>query len=105
MTMNKKDVPPEPARRRGRPKKENAKLNQQARSSLEATRAAANPENVAEIAALLGKMYDIADVAAALNVTARTIHGYLTSGKLHGVKFGGAWRISAENLQKFLRGE
>ncbi|MDR1874192.1 MAG: helix-turn-helix domain-containing protein [Synergistaceae bacterium] len=65
----------------------------------------ANPEVVAELAELAGKMYSIKDIAGYLGATVRTVQGYLKNGKLKGVKIGGGWKVSAENFQKFMRGE
>jgi excisionase family DNA binding protein len=51
------------------------------------------------------KLYSLKALAEILNVTERTLHNYIKSGKLKGQKIGGKWQISESNLQKFLNGE
>lgn len=51
------------------------------------------------------KMYTLRDLAKILNLTERTMHNYIKSGKLKGQKIGGKWQISETNLTKFLNGE
>ena len=75
----------------------------EARSSRAATDALADPAKVARIREQLGEFYRIEDVAAALQVTTRTVLQYLRDGKLEGVKLGGQWRISIDALRRFMR--
>ena len=50
-------------------------------------------------------MYTLKDLAKILNLTERTMHNYIKSGKLKGQKIGGKWQISETNLTKLLKGE
>jgi hypothetical protein len=72
--------------------------------SIAAATARANPEKVAEITALIGKMYKAVDVAAALGVTVRAVQGYLKRGLMGGRKIGGDWIVTEENLKRFVEG-
>jgi excisionase family DNA binding protein len=76
--------------------------NESARSSREAAQLAANPDNVAALRSALGVLYSLEDVSAALNTTTRTIQSYIKSGKLKAVKIAGQWKITADNLKKFI---
>ena len=51
------------------------------------------------------KLYSLKDLAKLLNVTERTLHNYIKSGKMKGQKIGGKWQISETNLQRFLNGD
>lgn len=51
------------------------------------------------------KMYSITDVAKILGVTYRTVLNYKKEGKLAFVQIGKQYRISEDNLRKFLNGE
>lgn len=51
------------------------------------------------------KLYSLKEVAHLLDVTERTLHNYIKSGKLKGQKIGGKWKISDENLKKFINGD
>ena len=55
-----------------------------------------------------GRTYTIAEVAALLRVTDKTIRRWLAAGRIHGVQPGGpraAWRIPAAELERLLRGD
>ena len=62
-----------------------------------------NTERLAELEAL--KVYTLTEIEGTLGVTHRTLLNYVKSGRLKAVKIGGKWKITAENLAKFLNGE
>lgn len=49
-------------------------------------------------------LYTLKELAQLLEVTERTLHTYIKTGKLKGVKIGGKWKVTEENLQKFING-
>lgn len=49
-------------------------------------------------------VYSLKETAATLNVSLRTVQRYVAEGKLKGVKIGGKWAISRENLVAFING-
>ena len=51
------------------------------------------------------RLYTLSELEVILQVTHRTLLTYIKNGKLKGVKIGGKWRITEENLRKFLNGE
>jgi len=51
------------------------------------------------------RLYGLQEIAEALNVTRRTLYNYLKQGKLKAVKIGKEWRVSEDNLHRFLNGE
>ncbi|GHV39789.1 hypothetical protein FACS1894187_20140 [Synergistales bacterium] len=57
-----------------------------------------------ELKTIMGKMYSVEGVAAALGCNARTVLNLLRSGKLHGVKVGKVWTISKQNFENFIQG-
>ena len=57
----------------------------------------------AELEAL--KVYSLTELEPVLGVTHRTLQSYIKGGRLKGVKIGGKWKVSEENLRKFLNGE
>lgn len=50
------------------------------------------------------RVYTLDEVAEILKVTKKTLYHYLKAGKLSAVKLGKAYRVTEENLQKFLDG-
>ena len=51
------------------------------------------------------ELLTVEDVAARLNVTPRTVRGWLTRGWLVGYRFGverGTWRIRPADLERFI---
>ena len=50
-------------------------------------------------------LYTLKDLAKLLEVTERTLHTYVKDGKLKAVKIGGKWKVTQDNLQKFINGE
>lgn len=47
------------------------------------------------------KLYTINELAKLTNLTDRTIRNYLANGNLTGIKVGGQWRFSKEDIKKF----
>ncbi|MEW6047161.1 MAG: helix-turn-helix domain-containing protein [Bacillota bacterium] len=47
----------------------------------------------------------VAQVAERLSVHPKTVYNMLVRGELRGVKVGRVWRVPAEELEVFLRGE
>lgn len=50
-------------------------------------------------------IYTLTDLEQILGVTHRTLLQYVKDGRIKGVKVGGKWRITEENLKKFLNGD
>ena len=48
------------------------------------------------------RVYTLDQVAWTLDVTRRTLYGYIKAGHLKAVKIGKYWRVTAESLQDFL---
>lgn len=51
------------------------------------------------------KVYSLTEIEPILGVTHRTLLTYVKDGRLKGVKIGGKWKVSGENLKKFINGE
>lgn len=51
------------------------------------------------------KVYSLTEIEPILGVTHRTLLTYIKNGRLKGVKIGGKWKVSEENLRKFINGE
>lgn len=51
------------------------------------------------------KVYTLTEIEPILGVTHRTLITYIKDGRLKGVKIGGKWKVSGENLRKFINGE
>lgn len=51
------------------------------------------------------QLYSLKEVAQLLDVTERTLHNYIKAGKLKGQKIGGRWKVSEENLKRFVNGD
>ena len=51
------------------------------------------------------KVYTLDEVCDILKVTKRTIYSYIKADKLHAVKMGKYWRVTAESLQQLLENE
>lgn len=51
------------------------------------------------------KLYSLEDVSQIVGLTHRTIWNYVKAGKLPAVKIGGKWKVSEENLKKFINGD
>ena len=63
----------------------------------------ANEARVKELEGL--KVYTLTEIEPILGVTHRTLLTYIKDGRLKGVKIGGKWKVSGENLRKFINGE
>ena len=50
-------------------------------------------------------LYDVKEVADMLKSTEATIRAYFREGKLKGRKINGRWRVSEENLTRFINGD
>lgn len=50
------------------------------------------------------KVYSLTEIEPILGVTHRTLLTYIKDGRLKGVKIGGKWKVSGENLRKFING-
>lgn len=50
-------------------------------------------------------LYTLTELESVLGVTHRTLQSYIKDGRLKGVKIGGKWKVSEENLRKFINGE
>ena len=50
-------------------------------------------------------LYDVKEVADMLKSTEATIRTYFREGKLKGRKINGRWRVSEENLTRFINGD
>ena len=50
-------------------------------------------------------LYTLTEIEPILGVTHRTLLTYIKDGRLKGVKIGGKWKVSGENLRKFINGE
>lgn len=57
-------------------------------------------KNVSDI-----KLYTLEELTDMLNVTVYTLRNYVKSGKLKAAKIGGKWRVSEDNLKKFINGD
>lgn len=51
------------------------------------------------------KVYSLTEIEPILGVTHRTLLTYIKDRRLKGVKIGGKWKVSGENLRKFINGE
>ena len=48
------------------------------------------------------RLYTLDEVADILQITRRTLYTYIKIGKLEAVKFGRFWRVSRNELNRFL---
>ena len=51
------------------------------------------------------KLYNVKEVADMLKSTEATIRVYFREGKLKGRKINGKWRVSEDNLNRFINGD
>ena len=58
-----------------------------------------------EIAVEKYRTYSLTELEKILDVTHRTLLTYVKSGRLKAVKIGGKWKVSEENLNRFINGE
>ncbi len=59
--------------------------------------------NAAKLDAI--RLYTLTEIEPILGVTHRTLLTYIKDGRLKGVKVGGKWKISEDNLRRFINGE
>ena len=59
--------------------------------------------NAAKLDAI--RLYTLTEIEPILGVTHRTLLTYIKDGRLRGVKVGGKWKISEDNLRRFINGE
>lgn len=50
------------------------------------------------------RVYTLTELEPVLGVTHRTLLQYVTDGKLKAVKIGGKWKVSEDNLRRFING-
>jgi excisionase family DNA binding protein len=86
-------------------RKEARREAQKVAATLEGTARAADPAEVEVARGIVADMLSDAAVAVALGTTKFTVQRYIREKKLHAVKIGGAWKIPAEALKRFLSGE
>lgn len=51
------------------------------------------------------KLFTLTEIEPIIGVTHRTLLTYIKDGRLKGIKVGGKWKVSEENLKKFVNGE
>lgn len=51
------------------------------------------------------KLYTLSEVQPILKVSYRTLQNYIKDGRLKAAKIGGKWKVSEDNLLKFINGE
>lgn len=51
------------------------------------------------------RLYTLTEIEPILGVSHRTLLDYIAKKKIKGVKIGGKWKVSEENLRKFINGE
>lgn len=51
------------------------------------------------------KLFTLTEIEPIIGVTHRTLLSYIKDGRLKGIKVGGKWKVSEENLKKFVNGE
>jgi predicted site-specific integrase-resolvase len=51
------------------------------------------------------KLYSLKELEPILGITRKAMIGYIGTGRLKAVKLGNRWKVSQENLQKFVNGE
>lgn len=51
------------------------------------------------------RLYSLTELEPILGVTHRTLQTYIKDGRMKGVKIGNRWRVSEEELRRFIKGE
>ena len=51
------------------------------------------------------RLYDLKELETLLGVSGRSLLTYIKEGKLKAVRIGRKWRVSSENVRKFINGE
>lgn len=62
-------------------------------------------ENNKSTTEISGKIYKASEVADILNVSLYTVHELLRTGKIKGFKLTSHWRVSEEELKKFMNAD
>ena len=55
--------------------------------------------------AAVTRLYSLTELEEVLGVTHRTLQSYIKAGRLKGVKIGGKWKVSEENLRAFVNSQ
>ena len=51
------------------------------------------------------RLYNLTELEPVVGVTHRTLVNYIKTGRLTATKIGGQWKVTEENLKKFLNGD
>lgn len=51
------------------------------------------------------RLYSLEEISQLIGVTHRTAWSYVKSGKIKAIKIGGTWKVTEENLKKFINGD
>lgn len=51
------------------------------------------------------RLYTLTELEPVLGVTHRTLLSYIKEGRIKATKIGGKWKVTEENLNRFLNGE
>lgn len=51
------------------------------------------------------RLYSLSELEPILGVTHRTLLTYVSAGRLRAVKIGGRWKVTEDNLRRFINGE
>lgn len=51
------------------------------------------------------RLYSLEELSQLIGVTHRTAWNYVKAGKIKATKIGGVWKVTEENLKKFINGE
>ena len=49
------------------------------------------------------KLYRLSDVCRILKITYPTVQNYIKTNKLRAIRFGGQWRVTLGELQRFIK--
>ena len=78
---------------------------EQKRSTIAGAVAVANSQEVETARSIVGGLMSLEAVAAALGITKRSAIEYVRGGRLKAIKVGAKWKVSPDNLRKFIEGE
>ena len=70
------------------------------RKASDAKRAKENAQSLSTI-----RLYTLTELESVLGVSHRTLQIYVMSGRLKAAKIGGKWKVSEQNLQRFINGD
>jgi excisionase family DNA binding protein len=54
---------------------------------------------------MVSKIYELEELAEILKVTRRTLYNCIKDGRLKANKIGKTWRVTEENLDRFINGD